>query len=798
MSEQQEESCVVCESKGHRTTECPTILAFKEVLYGQTSDSSNVRKPFSNQVGNPYSETYNPGWRNHPNFGWRNEGSSVPQTFQPPPQPFHAPTHNTYQPPHKRSLEDTLQQFMQTQGGINNPAYKFQDQTNRTLDDIRSQLTKLTQSLSTQEKGKIPAQPMPNPRGQVHMSESSLSEPSNHEQVQAITTLRSGKIVDKAIGLGIPKGIAEEKSRESEEGIKTQVTNESLSDKEGEINEKEMIKRRLNVKERAFLTEHASAIIQFKTPPKYKDPGCPTISCIIGSHKIDQALLDLGASVNLIPYTVYEQLGLGEIKPTRITLQLADRSIKIPRGIVEDVLVQVDKFYFLVDFVVLDTAPIQGSNAPIPVILDQWTPSFEPLISPQVKVEACLVQPYKPERKPLPSDLKYAFLGEDESYPIVISSKLSIEHEQELLRVVRKHKKASGWTITDLKGISPLLCTHRIYLEEEAKSVRQMQRRLNPNMKEVVRGEVLKLLDAGIIYPIANSKWVNVQFDCTSKCQEAFEKLKGLLTTAPIMQAPDWSLPFELMCDASDFVIGAVLGQRKDKKPHVIYYAKFNLEIRDKKGVENVVADHLSRLSSYETITDEFPINEFFADENLFCAGTVSYIGSPWYADIANYLATSQIPSHWSKLDKQKFLRNVRTFFWDDPYLFKYCPDQIVRRCILDHEIPSVINFCHALACAVDYMSKWVEAIASRTNDHRVVVKFLKENIFSRFGMPRAMISDGGKHFCNKPVGMLMRKYGVIHKVSTPYHPQTSGQAELANREIKNICGHIALLTRPL
>jgi len=205
------------------TNECPTIPAFKEVLYDQTSDSSNVRKPFSNQVGNPYSETYN--------LGWRNEGSSVPQTFQPPPQPFHAPTHNMYQPPHKRSLEDTLQQFMQTQGGINNQAYKFQDQTNRTLDDIRSQLTKLTQSLSIQEKGKIPAQPMPNPRGQVHMSESSPSEPSNHEQVQAITTLRSGKYVDKAIGFGIPRGIVKEKSKESEEGIKTQVTNESLSEK---------------------------------------------------------------------------------------------------------------------------------------------------------------------------------------------------------------------------------------------------------------------------------------------------------------------------------------------------------------------------------------------------------------------------------------------------------------------------------------------------------------------------------------------------------------------------------------
>lgn len=88
---------------------------------------------------------------------------------------------------------------------------------------------------------------------------------------------------------------------------------------------------------------------------------------------------------------------------------------------------------------------------------------------------------------------------------------------------------------------------------------------------------------------------------------------------------------------------------------------------------------------------------------------------------------------------------------------------------------------------AVDYVSKWVEAIPTKTNDHRVVVKFLKENIFSRFGTPRAMISDGGSHFCNRPFASLMFKYGITHKVSTTYHPQTNGQAELANREIKTI-----------
>ena len=87
----------------------------------------------------------------------------------------------------------------------------------------------------------------------------------------------------------------------------------------------------------------------------------------------------------------------------------------------------------------------------------------------------------------------------------------------------------------------------------------------------------------------------------------------------------------------------------------------------------------------------------------------------------------------------------------------------------------------------VDYVSKWVEAIPYKHNDHRVVLKFLKENIFSIFGVPKAIISDGGTHFCNKPFETLLAKYGVKHKVATPYHPQTFGQFELANREIKNI-----------
>jgi hypothetical protein len=107
-----------------------------------------------------------------------------------------------------------------------------------------------------------------------------------------------------------------------------------------------------------MLDRAISSILQCKLPIKHKDPGCPTISCMIGVSHIEKALLNLGASVNLLPYSVYIQLGLGELKPTSMTLQLADRSVKVPRGIIEDVLIKVDKFYFPVDFIVLDTEPV--------------------------------------------------------------------------------------------------------------------------------------------------------------------------------------------------------------------------------------------------------------------------------------------------------------------------------------------------------------------------------------------------------------------------------------------------------
>ena len=129
------------------------------------------------------------------------------------------------------------------------------------------------------------------------------------------------------------------------------------------------MKRKYNVKKTFFLTKQVSALLLHKTPLKYKDTRCPTISRIIGDHGVEQALLDLGDSVNLIPYSIYLQLGLGDIKPTSMVLQLADRSIKRPKGMIEDVLVEIDKFYYLVDFLILETQYVVHANSNIPIIL---------------------------------------------------------------------------------------------------------------------------------------------------------------------------------------------------------------------------------------------------------------------------------------------------------------------------------------------------------------------------------------------------------------------------------------------
>ncbi|RDX82795.1 hypothetical protein CR513_36375, partial [Mucuna pruriens] len=307
----------------------------------------------------------------------------------------------------------------------------------------------------------------------------------------------------------------------------------------------------------------------------------------------------------------------------------------------------------------------------------------------------------------------------------------------------------------------------------------------------------------------------------------------------------------------SDHAALRYLLKKLDAKPRLIRWMlllqEFDLEIRDKKGVENSVADHLSRI---EKESELVPIRDEFPDEQLLHIKSAT----PWFADIYNYVATSQFPPKASRHYKEKIRSDAKHYIWDDPYLWRLCSDKVMHRCILDAEIDSTLQFCHStlggghygstrtakkptifrdahqfvstcgrcqkagmamnrrhempqqpilffeifdiwgidfmgpfpvsndysyILLAVDYVSRWVEVVATRTNNAKVVVDFLKSNIFRRFGVRKALISDQGSHFYNRAMASLLQKYGVAHRIVTAYHPQTNDQAEVSNREIK-------------
>ncbi|CAM8950209.1 unnamed protein product [Rhodiola kirilowii] len=787
-------------------------------------------------------------------------------------------------------------------------------------------------------------------------------------------------------------------------------------------------KRKMDETETVALSEECSAAMHVPMPPKLKDSGSFSIPCDIGGLTIRRALCDLGASVSIMPYSLYSKLNLGDLCSTNISIRLADRSCRLPKGILKDVPVKVKNIYIPADFIVLEIS----EDTDIPIILGRpflytarvvidmdrgsialrvgskrvvfylpdmcRTPSLladcdvldsadvdQPISLTSIesyKVVPCCPIPmdvyamsiegadaadaagdagkesYKVELKPLPASLRYEFLGPNSTYPVIVNASLTDVETQKLLVVLREHRPALGYSIDDLKGISPDLCMHRINLEDDARPSRDALRRLNPKLNDVVKQEILKLLDAGIIYSVADSKWVSpvhvvpkkggltvvrnehneliptrtvtgwrmcidyrklnkatlkdhfplpfidqmlerlakhkffcyldgysgffqipihpedqekttftcpfgtfayrrmpfglcnapatfqrcmmaifsdflertmevfmddfsvygssfdsclsnladvlrrcvdtnlvlnwekchfmvqegivlghmvshrgievdrakvevieklpppkdvkgirsflghagfyrrfikdfsktakpltdllcqeAEFKFTDSCLHAFNSLKTALTSAPIVQPPDWELPFELMCDASDFAVGAVLGQRIDKKLHIVYYAskvlagaavnytttekemlaEFDIEIRDKKGAENLVADHLSRLElgELDREEDKLPINDSLVDEQLM---HIDVDNVPWYADFVNFLACGILPPDLSHNQKRKFLSDVKRYFWDDPFLYRLCADGLYRTCtsgqveISNREIKSILG----------------------------------------------------------------------------------------------------------
>ncbi|GJT61438.1 reverse transcriptase domain-containing protein [Tanacetum coccineum] len=391
------------------------------------------------------------------------------------------------------------------------------------------------------------------------------------------------------------------------------------------------------------LNENCSAMLLKKLPKKLGDPGKFLIPCDFSGMDVCHALADLDASINLMPLSIWKNLSLPELTPTRMTLELADRSITRPKGVTEDVFVKVGKFYFPTDFVVVDfdadprvplilgrsflrtgralidvygeEITLRVNDEAVTFNLNQTTrysstyddmsvnridvidvaceeyaqevlgfsnnstggnliPTSEPIISDSslsltpfegsdfileeieaylkddsisseidhadldpegdicliekllnndpfqlplmdlkqvevTKAKSSIEEPPELELKDLPSHLEYAYLEGTDKLPVIIAKSLKDDEKEALLKVLKSHKRAIAWKITDIKGINPRFCTHKILMEEDYKPAIQSQRRVNPKIHEVIKREVIKLLDAGMIYPIFDSPWVS-------------------------------------------------------------------------------------------------------------------------------------------------------------------------------------------------------------------------------------------------------------------------------------------------
>ncbi|GJW99523.1 reverse transcriptase domain-containing protein [Tanacetum coccineum] len=227
----------------------------------------------------------------------------------------------------------------------------------------------------------------------------------------------------------------------------------------------------------------------------------------------------------------------------------------------------------------------------------------------------------------------------------------------------------------------------------------------------------------GIARPMTHLLEKETSFAFSKDCINAFQTLQKKLTEAPILVVPDWNLPFELMCDASDVHDGVDLSQqdealsaytlcyivytdhsalkylmnKQDAKPRLLRWVlllqEFDITIRDKKGSENLAADHLSRLENpHKDVLENKDINEHFPLETL---GVISSKSTPWFADYANYHAGNFIIKGMSTQQKRKFFKDVKHYFWDDPYLFRTCADQIIRRCVHGQEALEILKACH-------------------------------------------------------------------------------------------------------
>nr|GEW64388.1 DNA-directed DNA polymerase [Tanacetum cinerariifolium] len=580
------------------------------------------------------------------------------------------------------------------------------------------------------------------------------------------------------------------------------------------------------------LNENCSAMLLKKLPKKLGDPGKFLIPCDFLGIDVCHALAILDASINLMPLSIWKKLSLPELTPTRMTLELVDRSITRPKGVDEDVFVKVGKFHFLTNFVVMDFKV----DPRVPLILGRsflrtttrysstyddllvnridiidvarkeyaqeilgfsnsslggnLTLTFEPIISDSslsltsfegsdfileeidaylkdelvlseidhadFKAKSLIEEPPEIELKELPSHLEYAYLEGIDKLPVIISKDLKVDEKEALLKVLKSHKRAIAWKISNIKGIDTRFCTHKILMEEDYKPTVQSQRRVSPKIYKVIKKEVIKLLDAGMIYPISDSPWVSpihcvskkggitvvenenneliptrtfqrcmmaIFHDMIEKTMEVFmDDFLGIVLGHKISKNElevDHSkvdviakLPYPttvkgvrsflghadfyrrfiqdfskiarpmthlLEKETHDFAIGAVLGQRKTKHFQPLHYAT-------KTMTEAQI--------HYTTTKKEMLVVVYAFDKfqpYLVLSKSIVYTDH----SALKYLLRNFIVKWMSSQQKKKFFKDVKHYFWDDPYLFWICADQIIRRCMHGQEAFDILKVCH-------------------------------------------------------------------------------------------------------
>ncbi|GJR35997.1 reverse transcriptase domain-containing protein [Tanacetum coccineum] len=490
-----------------------------------------------------------------------------------------------------------------------------------------------------------------------------------------------------------------------------------------------------------------------------------------------------------------------------MSIQLADRSIKYPIGVCENLLVKVNKFIFPVDFVVLE----MDEDELVPIILGR----------PFLATARAIIDVHEGKLRKQPTPSSHLL-------------RVIYRRENQASRSSKNHKGVIAWSIMDINRIDSSFCTHKILMEDEFKPSVQPQRRVNPNIKEVVKKEFIRLLDARLIYPISESPWVSpVQVvpkkgGMTIVKNEKNELISQRTVTGwrvcigyhklnNATQKDHFPLPFvdqmlerlaghEYYCFLdrfSGYLQIPIALEDQEKTTFTCSYGTFaykqmpcglcNAPATFKRCAENLTVDHLSRLENPDLgKLTKAEIRDLFPEERLMAISDKN--NEPWYADYANYLA-NRIESYEGvsqEMRRHKSFDNVIAAHQEGIMVLPQ-PQEKSSKPAYTGQVSSAMNIDWSevampvnepatsplgmkhLKIAIDYVSKWVEAQAFPASDARNVVNFLKR-LFMRFGIPKALISDMGTHFCNYQMEKVMK--GMEWFTDSPLHITPDKQAE--------------------